>query len=569
MNGLSDYVDEDTEEARQLFTRPLEVIEGPLMDGMRIVGDLFGSGKMFLPQVVKSARVMKKAVAYLEPFMEKERLANKGNGEKSSAKGKIVLATVKGDVHDIGKNIVGVVLACNSYEVEDLGVMVRCDDILKKAEEVQADMIGMSGLITPSLDEIIKNVQEMNRRGLKTPVLIGGATTSKAHTAIKIAQHYDGPVIHVSDASLVTEVCSNILSKEHQESYIEDLREEQAKVRQRFEETDSQATYLSLTDARLQGLQTDWQKIDIAVPQSLGVQVVDDLSLDEIIPFIDWSPFFWTWELSGSYPKIFKNPRYGKQAKELFDDAQVMLKKINQEKIFHPRAAFGLWPANAMADDVELYDPQSGELLQTLHFLRQQRQREDNIYCSLADFICPKITGRTDYMGAFAVTAGQEVAEYAKQFEKQNDDYNAILVKALGDRIAEATAEMLHLKVRRLWGYELEDQNMSIEELIKEGYRGIRPAPGYPACPEHTEKATIWRLLDAEKTTGVKLTENFAMLPASSVSGLYFAHPESRYFRVGRLQKDQIEDYAARKNLSVQEVETWLSSNLAYTNYRK
>lgn len=561
VNGITDYIERDTEEALDELKRPLDVIEGPLMDGMKVVGELFGAGKMFLPQVVKSARVMKKAVAWLEPYME----AEKASKSSAKAQGKFLIATVKGDVHDIGKNIVGVVLACNNYEVHDMGVMVRCEDILARAKEIGADMIGLSGLITPSLDEMIHIASEMDRLGFSVPLLVGGATTSKAHTAIKIAPAYKGPVVHVSDASLVVNVCSSLLSQTQKDGYLREHAASQQIIRQRWGESQAKATYLTYKDAKKERLDIDWSKSEINEPLKKGVFEFSDINLEKITPYIDWSPFFWTWGLQGMYPKIFESERSGAEAKKLFSDAQRMLSDIIAHKRFRPKAVVGIWPAQAVGDDVILYQDESRkETLERLCFLRQQRQKtEQSPYLSLADFIAPQQSGRKDWVGAFVVTAGHEVDDYAKIFEQQHDDYSSIMAKALGDRIAEALAEFMHKKVREMWGYEAADLVISIEDLIKEKYRGIRPAPGYPACPDHSEKTKIWKLLDVEKRTGVKLTESFAMTPASSVSGLYFAHPEAQYFRVGEIQQDQLLDYAGRKGMSVEEVVKWLATNLS------
>jgi 5-methyltetrahydrofolate--homocysteine methyltransferase len=562
VNGITDYIEDDTEEARSNYEKPLDVIEGPLMDGMKVVGDLFGAGKMFLPQVVKSARVMKKAVAYLQPFMEVE----KAKVKDTSGRGKFVIATVKGDVHDIGKSIVSVVLACNSYEVIDLGVMVPCEKILNTAREAGASIIGLSGLITPSLDEMVYNASEMERQGFKIPLLIGGATTSKAHTAIKIAPQYGGIVEHVQDASLVVGVCNELQNPERAGVYKEKLHQKQEEQRQRYAMGKRQKSFIPIEEARAKGFKTDWKSVRIDIPQKLGLRILDDIPLDEVVPFIDWSPFFWAWDLKGVYPKIFEHERWGRQARELFSDAERLLGEIVEERRFRARAAIAIVPANSLGDDVEVYKDESRkEPLGTLHFLRQQRDKEEEnpIYYCLSDFVAPKDSGRKDYIGGFAVTAGYEVEEFAEAFKAKNDDYSSIIVKALGDRFAEALAEMMHKRARIVWGYG-NDENLSHEDLIKEKYRGIRPAPGYPACPDHTEKSILWKLLDAETNTGISLTENFAMNPPSSVSGLYLAHPESKYFHVGQIDRDQVEDYARRKNMSVEEVEKWLQPNLGY-----
>ncbi len=560
VKGIVDYIDEDTEEARQKYDKSLDVIEGPLMSGMKVVGKLFGEGKMFLPQVVKSARVMKKAVAYLEPYMEAEK-ARSGEGQ---VKGKFVIATVKGDVHDIGKNIVGVVLGCNNYEVIDLGVMVACDNILKTAKDLDANIIGLSGLITPSLDEMIYNASEMERQGFKTPLLIGGATTSKAHTAIKIAPAYSGVVSHVQDASLVVNVCNDLLNPEKYEKIANELEAKHEELRKLHSATQQKTNYLPIKEARSKGLGSDWEKIRIDVPEKLGTEIIE-MPVEEIIPFIDWSPLFWVWELKGVYPKIFEHKKWGKQAKILFEDAQNLLNQIVKEKRFRPRAVLSFWPANSSGDDIEIYSDNSRKkAISKFRTLRQQKDKGKNeTYLGLSDFVAPRESGREDYIGGFIVTAGEEVEEFSETFKENNDDYSAIMVKALGDRIAEALAEMMHKKARENWGYGKEEK-LSPADLIKEKYRGIRPAPGYPACPDHTEKAELWRLLDAEKNIGVELTENYAIYPPSSVAGLYFPHPDSKYFHVGQINRDQVEDYAKRKGISVEEAEKWLRPNLGY-----
>lgn len=561
VKGIDQFVDKDTEEALAKYGTPLKVIEGPLMDGMKVVGDLFGSGKMFLPQVVKSARVMKKSVAWLEPYMEAEKKA-KGN---MSSQGKVVLATVKGDVHDIGKNIVGVVLACNGYEVVDLGVMVSCEKILAAAREHNADFVGMSGLITPSLDEMVHNAKEMERLGFKTPLLIGGATTSQAHTAIKIAPHYSGVTCQVADASLVVGVCGKLQSEDLRDKYIEEVRGAQQRSREHHERKRQNAPkdWVSFDEARARAFKWNEASADIHRPEKLGVHHWHDVALTEIAGFIDWSPLFWAWQLKGLYPTILDHPRHGTQARELHQDALKMLKRIVDEKRFRPRASFALWPANRVGEDVEVYG-EGGDTLDRFCFLRQQKLKEENqpYYC-LADFVAPKESGVTDYIGAFAVTMGFEVEEFADEFRKKNDDYSAIMVKALGDRMAEALTEMLHQHVRKVWQYG-KNENFTNEELIKEQYRGIRPAAGYPACPDHTEKQKIWKLLNVEKNLGIQLTESFAMNPPSSVSGLYFAHPDTKYFMVGPIQEDQVKDYAQRKDLSVSVAEKWLAPIVSY-----
>ncbi|MGB0415397.1 MAG: methionine synthase [Coraliomargarita sp.] len=561
VKGIVAHVDADTEEARQKYSRPLEVIEGPLMDGMKVVGDLFGKGEMFLPQVVKSARVMKKAVAYLLPYMEAEKESDTG----SSSAGKFLIATVKGDVHDIGKNIVAVVLACNNYEVKDLGVMVDCDTILKEAEAWGADIIGLSGLITPSLDEMIFNATEMTKRGFKQPLLIGGATTSKAHTAIKIAPHYDQPVIRVGDASLVTEVCNNLLTEDNdrRKSYVAAIAADQEQQRQRFAANNAAADLLPLEEARAKRFTYDWENADLKAPNTPGLTVDDYIDLDELSEFFDYSPLFWTWELKGVYPKILEHKKYGEEAKKIFEDAQKLLKRIIEEKRFRARSVVGLFPANSVGDDVELYDNE-GLPIGKIHTLRQQKRKvKGDTYFALADFVAPKESGKIDACGAFAVCI-EGVDTFAQEFEDAHDDYSSIMVKALGDRYAEALAEYTHAKVRKeLWGYA-SDETLDNEALIKEQYRGIRPAAGYPSQPDHTEKELIWQLLDAEAHTGASLTESFAMNPGSAVSGLYFGHPDAKYFQVGPMAKDQFEDYAERKRFDLEKTEKWLAPNKGY-----
>ena len=558
VTGIADFIEEDTEEARSELGVPLKVIEGPLMTGMKVVGDLFGEGKMFLPQVVKSARVMKRAVAYLEPYMEEEK---KKMGAVNK-KGVFLIATVKGDVHDIGKNIVSVVMACNGYEVVDMGVMVPCEDILKKAKELDADVIGMSGLITPSLDEMIHNMKEMQRQGFETPVLVGGATTSQAHTAIKIMEHYEQPVVHVGDASLVVGVCNNLLSEEKSEAFRKQISEKYSKLKQSWESKDHAETeQLSFADAKKLPAIEKWQKQDIAAAKTYGLQVDAEIDLAEVAKFIDWSPLFWTWDLKGVYPKILTHEKYGEQAQQIYDDAQVLLKKIVDEKLFTAKAAFGVWPAASEGETVHVFsDHEQASPLVSFEFLRQQKAKlkAGAVYSCLADFVAPVSANMKDSLGAFVVTMGERVDELAKQYEEAGDDYNSIMVKAIGDRMAEALAEMTHQRVRANWGFG-EGEDLSITELIDEKYRGIRPAAGYPACPDHTEKLKIWELLDAEDKTGAALTETFAMTPASTVSGLYFAHPDSKYFNVGPIGMDQAEDYAARKGWSAAQMKKWLS----------
>ena len=563
VKGIDAYIEADTEEARAKLGRPLSVIEGPLMAGMSVVGDLFGAGKMFLPQVVKSARVMKKAVAYLTPFMEAEKAQMAAAGEEVRAQGKIVLATVKGDVHDIGKNIVGVVLACNNFEVIDLGVMVPAERILERAKEVRADIIGLSGLITPSLDEMVHVAREMERQGLKLPLLIGGATTSRAHTAVKIAPHYSEPVVHVLDASRAVPVTTSLLSEDGRAEFVAQHKTEYEALRKAH--AAPRRAGVPLETARARRTPIEWRAEDLATPEFLGVRVLEDFPLATLREFIDWSPFFHTWELKGVYPRILEDARQGEQARQIFAEANVLLDRIIAEKLLTARAVYGFFAASAVGDDVELYtDGGRGEVWDRLHFLRQQSDREGNEPCrSLADFVAPKDAGLADTIGAFAVTSGIGLKALVEQFKAAHDDYNAIMAEAIADRLAEAFAECLHKCVREEWGYG-RDENLRPEDLIHEKYRGIRPAPGYPACPDHTEKGTIWRLLDVQAKTGIEITESFAMWPGSSVSGFYFAHPKSRYFSLGKIDRDQVEDYAQRKGMSVAEVERWLGPNLNY-----
>jgi 5-methyltetrahydrofolate--homocysteine methyltransferase len=563
VKGIDTYIDVDTEEARAKLGRPLAVIEGPLMDGMGVVGDLFGAGKMFLPQVVKSARVMKKAVAYLTPFMEAEKAAMAAAGQEVRTQGKIVLATVKGDVHDIGKNIVGVVLACNNYEVIDLGVMVPAEKILERARQENADVIGLSGLITPSLDEMVHVAREMERIGFKLPLLIGGATTSRAHTAIKIAPHYSAPVVHVLDASRAVPVTTSLLSQEGREQFVVQLRAEYDGLR-RLHAAPQQKT-VTIETARGRRTAIQWRAEDLAVPAFTGIRVLDDFPIATLRDYIDWTPFFHTWEMKGVYPRILNDPEKGAQARQLFQEANALLDQIIEQKLLCARGVYGFFPANAVGDDVELYTDESrSQVFLRFHFLRQQANREGNEPCrSLADFIAPKETGLHDFIGAFAVTSGMGLKELRDSFRTKHDDYNAIMAEALADRLAEAFAECLHKQARDAWGYG-HAENFTPAEMVQEKYRGIRPAPGYPACPDHTEKGTLWRLLDVEKNTGIQLTESFAMWPGSSVSGLYFAHPESRYFTLGKIDRDQVEDYRVRKGFSMAEAERWLSQNLNY-----
>jgi 5-methyltetrahydrofolate--homocysteine methyltransferase len=557
VKGIVEYIEADAEEARVALGTPLAVIEGPLMDGMKHVGDLFGAGKMFLPQVVKSARVMKKAVAYLEPFMEAQKAALGGAEQQKT----FVIATVKGDVHDIGKNIVGVVLACNGYKVVDLGVMVQCSEILKAAREHRADLIGMSGLITPSLDEMASNLQEFESEGLNTPVLIGGATTSRAHTAIKLAPHYTGPVVHVADASLAVEVCTNLMSDERRSDYISTVKTGQEEQRRVFAAGREEQSYVSIEAARANRL--PYRAGLIERPSVLGVHTYRDIDLSNVFALFDWSPLFWTWELKGSYPSILNNKSHGEQAREIFREANTLVQQIIHEQRFRLEAVVGFFPAKGDHDDVVLYDSEACEHeRERLCFLRQQRERQGLPNLCLADYVAPKELGITDYIGAFAVVC-HGVEAFAGEFEQRGDDYQSIMVKALGDRFAEALAEYLHREMRVLWGYG-KDEQLSLEAIINEEYRGIRPAPGYPACPDHTEKAKIWSLLSVEQAIGLALTENYAMTPASSVSGYYFGHPDAKYFNVGRIDRDQLMEYAKRKGMSIKEAERWLAPNLGY-----
>ncbi|MFK3649866.1 methionine synthase [Lysobacter enzymogenes] len=585
VHGIDQWIEEDTETARAESTRPLDVIEGPLMSGMNVVGDLFGAGKMFLPQVVKSARVMKKAVAYLLPFIEAEKLRT---GDVGKSNGKIVMATVKGDVHDIGKNIVGVVLACNNFEVVDLGVMVPAQTILDRARAENADLIGLSGLITPSLEEMSHVAREMQRQGFTMPLLIGGATTSRAHTALKIDPHYQAPTIWVKDASRAVGVAQSLISIELREPFVAANASDYAEIRQRHRQRGDGKRLVSLDKARGQRFDGGWNEYAPPAPNAPGVYVFDDYPLDELVDYIDWTPFFNTWELAGRYPAILTDEIVGTQASELYRDARAMLKQLVAEKWIQAKAVFGLWPANAVGDDVvlDLRDPQPATQdahrfaepaprpvesrlpnpeSVTLHFLRQQVDKPvDRPDFCLADFIAPKDSGRQDWIGGFAVTAGLGIEPHVARFEADHDDYNAIMLKALADRFAEALAERLHERVRKeFWGYA-SDEALDNDTLIDEGYRGIRPAPGYPACPEHSEKRSLFDLLDASAHTGLELTESFAMYPAAAVSGYYFSHPDSQYFVVGRVSKEQVEDYARRKGVSLAQAERWLASNLDY-----
>ncbi|REK36569.1 MAG: methionine synthase [Bacteroidetes bacterium] len=597
VKGITDFISEDLEEARKSYSSTLQIIEGPLMDGMNVVGDLFGSGKMFLPQVVKSARVMKKAVAYLEPYLNEEKRANalKGDVSRQSA-GKILLATVKGDVHDIGKNIVGVVLACNNYEIVDLGVMIPAEKILAEAKKHNVDAIGLSGLITPSLDEMVHVAKEMEREGFSVPLLIGGATTSKVHTAVKIEPAYSNPVIHINDASRCVTVVSNLLSSESRDKIVQDTRQEYERLRFHHANAKSANKYIPLDLARRSAPEYKWNQAEIAVPAFTGVKVFNDYDLEVLIPYIDWTPFFHSWEMKGSYPAILNDSERGEEAKKLFADAETMLKKIVKEKWISANAVIGIFPALSDGDDIKVYSPDKessfkSKEIAVLHTLRQQSSKADGQFnIALSDFVMPvnvavnkpqpalvqsgsfsEISGaasasfsETDYIGAFAVTTGIGIEKWVQKFEEEHDDYSAIMLKALADRLAEAFAEHMHARVRKeFWAYEPYEE-LSNEQLIREEYRGIRPAPGYPAQPDHTEKHTIWKLLNVAENTGIQLTEGLAMHPASAVCGLYFSHPEARYFGLGKIQKDQVSDYASRKGMTVEEIERWLGPNLDY-----
>jgi len=572
LKGITEFVEDDTEEARQKYGKPLKVIQGPLMAGMDVVGELFGAGKMFLPQVVKSARVMKKAVAYLLPYMEAEKEeSDRGN------RGTIVIATVKGDVHDIGKNIVGVVLRCNNFDVIDLGVMVPSEKILQTAKEKGADIIGLSGLITPSLDEMVHVAKDMQEDGFTVPLLIGGATTSTKHTAVKIAPQYEHPVVHVLDASQSVPTVEQLLDKDGRDTFLDKVREKQDRDRASFEHRQKRSL-VSFEEAKKRRFTTDWSSVDIPTPSFTGPNVLDEVPLETLRRYIDWSPFFHTWELKGKYPQIFDDPKFGSEAKKLFDDAQALLDRIVAENLLTAKGVYGFWPANADGEDIVLWKPgpvgesgepeasaTGGEELLRFPMLRQQWERKgQEDFRSLVDYIAPMDSGRRDFIGAFAVTAGHGCDELVRQFDETHDDYHSIMTKALADRFAEAFAEYLHQQIRREWGYG-EDESLSNEDLIAEKYRGIRPAFGYPACPDHTRKRDLFNLLEAEQTAGITLTESFAMIPPASVSGLYCAHPESRYFAVDRITKDQVEDYARRTGMSVEETERWLSPNLGYT----
>lgn len=567
IKGITDFIDQDSEEARLKYAAPLDVIQGPLMDGMGIVGDLFQEGKMFLPQVVKSARVMKKAVAYLLPFMEAEKAKA---GLAAQARGKILLATVKGDVHDIGKNIVGVVLACNNYEIIDLGVMIPCEQILAAAKEHGVDVIGLSGLITPSLDEMVHVAKEMKRQGFTTPLLIGGATTSARHTAVKIALNYSGTTVHVLDASKAVPVVNQLLDETKRPVFDAENVRQQERDRQRFAQR-QKLKLVPYQHAFEHRFQTDWANERIDTPAFVGVKVLQDFPLEKLVPFIDWSPFFMSWELKGKYPTIFDDPVVGVEAKKLFDEAQVLLRQIIDGKWLQANGVYGFWPANSVGDDVELYTPETASLphaerkvVKTFHFLRQQWERVGQVdFRSLADYIAPVESGRTDYIGAFAVTTGIGMEKIVARFRAEHDDYQLNLAQSLADRLAEAFAEALHKQVRDDWGYGLEE-TLSTDDMIAEKYRGIRPAAGYPACPDHTEKRALFDLLEAEQNTSIQLTESYAMYPAAAVSGLYFSHPKSRYFSVDMITKDQVEVYARRKGMAIAEIERWLSPNLGY-----
>ena len=558
INGKDEFVEEDVELARQSVDKPIMVIEGHLMNGMNIVGDLFGAGKMFLPQVVKSARVMKKAVAYLLPYIE----ASKTDDSSNSA-GKILMATVKGDVHDIGKNIVGVVLACNNFEIIDLGVMVPPEKIIKTAVEENVDIIGLSGLITPSLDEMVFLAKELNRLKLNIPLLIGGATTSKAHTAVKIFPEINSPVVHVNDASRAVGVASNLISKDLKEDYWNGIKKDYTEFRERFLNKKSEKRYVDYDVAQTNKLKINFEEEKPFKPKELGIQIIDDISLEELVPYIDWSPFFNSWGLHGKYPDIFNYELTGKQAKELFDDGQKMLNKILKEKSLTAKAIFGLFPANSVGDDIEVYSSDKSKILTKFLTLRQQlKKKEGEPNIALSDFIAPKESKIEDYIGCFCVSTGFGSDELAKEYEDKIDDYSSIMVKALADRLAEAYAEYLHKLVRiKKWGYS-QNEKLDNNELIKESYQGIRPAPGYPACPDHLEKTSIWELLNVEEAIGVKLTESLAMWPASSVSGYYFASNKSKYFGLGNINQDQLVDYAKRRNISVEKAQKWLSPNL-------
>ncbi|MCH2448865.1 MAG: methionine synthase [Gracilimonas sp.] len=567
VKGINEHIEEDAEEARVKYGSPLQVIEGPLMDGMNVVGDLFGSGKMFLPQVVKSARVMKQAVAYLTPYLEKEKADNKDKSERP----KVLLATVKGDVHDIGKNIVSVVLACNNYDVVDLGVMVPADKILDEAGKHKVDAIGLSGLITPSLDEMIHVAREMKKRGMDLPLLIGGATTSRLHTAVKIDPEYEGSIIHVLDASRAVSIAGDVISKERKGGVKIDVKKEYAELRKQHEERQNKKPILSIEEARSNKVEIDWEGYNPPKPTFLGTRTFEDYPISELRNYIDWSPFFRTWMLTGKYPDILKDETVGEQAQSLFDDANKLLDEIVEQNLLKSKGVIGFYPTVSYGDDIKIYkDEDLSEELAEFHFLRQQtKKRAGQPNSSLADYIAPREAGITDYIGFFAVTAGVGIEDIITKYKKANDDYMAILVKAMADRLAEAFAERMHERVRKeFWGYS-DEENFKNEELIAEKYSGIRPAPGYPACPDHTEKRILFDLMEVEKNAQIKLTESFAMYPASSVSGIYFSHPQSKYFRVGNIGEDQVIEYARRKSCTKEEVEKWLSPNLDYDPERK
>ncbi|MDF1612959.1 MAG: methionine synthase [Stygiobacter sp.] len=561
VKGITDFIEQDIDEARKKYTNPIDIIEGPLMNGMNVVGDLFGSGKMFLPQVVKSARVMKKAVAYLIPFIEEQNRIS-GNTKKN---GLVLLATVKGDVHDIGKNIVGVVLGCNNYDIIDLGVMVPSEKILSTAVEKKVDVIGLSGLITPSLDEMVHVAKEMERLKLNIPLLIGGATTSRIHTAVKIAPEYSNVTIHVLDASKSVGVVSNLLSEDQKGDFVNKIKNEYQNLKIEHDKKHQQKEFVSLEFARKNKFIINWKNYQPPKPNFLGVKTFKNYSLDEIKNYIDWTPFFLTWELKGKYPSIFENKDYGNEAKKLFDDANILLEKVIKEKLLTANGVIGIFPANSFEDDIEIYNENKTGIIGTLHTLRQQSQKAKDIpYLALSDFIAPKETNKVDYIGMFAVTSGIGIEKLTLEFEKNHDDYNSIMIKAIADRLAEAFTELLHEKVRKeIWGYS-QNENLSNAELISEKYQGIRPAPGYPSQPDHTEKITIWKILDVEKNTSIKLTESLAMYPTASVCGIYFSHPDSKYFNIGKIQKDQVEDYRRRKGFSLKETEKWLRPILGY-----
>jgi 5-methyltetrahydrofolate--homocysteine methyltransferase len=563
VKGVIEFIEADIEEVRHKFDKPLHVIEGPLMNGMNVVGDLFGAGKMFLPQVVKSARVMKKAVAYLTPFLEEEKIRS---GQVGKAAAKILMATVKGDVHDIGKNIVGVVLSCNNYDVVDLGVMVPTEKIIEAAKREKVDIIGLSGLITPSLDEMVHVAKEMEREGMVLPLLIGGATTSRIHTAVKIDPVYSGPVVHVLDASRSVPVASEFINPDTRGAFKSRVKEEYVKLRSEHEGRQQAKNYISLLEARKNKVKINWNNTPISKPSFLGKKVLVNYPLEEIAKYIDWTPFFQTWMLFGRYPDIFKDEKVGVEAQKLFDDAQVMLKRIVAGRKLSANGVLAFYPANSTeTDDVQLYAKDGLNQLATLHFLRQQNKKAKDLpnFC-LSDFVAPQSSGKEDYIGMFAVTTGIGLEKLVEEAKAKQDDYSEIMAKALADRLAEAFAELLHAKVRKeYWGYAA-NENLTAEEMIKESYQGIRPAPGYPACPDHTEKRTIFELLEAEKEVGITLTESFAMFPTAAVSGYYFSHSESKYFGLGKIEKDQVAEYAQRKGMSLKEMERWLSPNLAY-----